>query len=318
MTFLRNSGDEEATRDELVGAPSFERTFYPGSTGFVFTAPTFTVHVQLPFHGMVLLSLDGKPIRIRLGEKIVEEQAMAIWSKDVHFDIQHSALICLGINPLHPAFRSFVKIGSANALPLKRENYASLDPLMQAAFLSRRFSHSEALMLFDGLVNETMKHLPVVQPLDIRARRLMQRVCEQPGVTVQELARELHLSYYRTSHLFTKAVGLPFRTYQLWQKLYRAGETLMKGASLTEVAHAAGFVDSAHYSKAFQTAYGRCPTDTFKVRRHIISFNDAFTKASMGASIRAAAESSGSPDCVHSPALTVDELPSNRQRLLND
>jgi transcriptional regulator GlxA family with amidase domain len=71
------------------------------------------------------------------------------------------------------------------------------------------------------------------------------------------------------------------RTYQLWQKLYKAGASLLKGASLTEVAHAAGFVDSAHYSKAFQTAYGRCPTEMFKVRQ-IIAFNlSAFRDTSL-------------------------------------
>jgi methylphosphotriester-DNA--protein-cysteine methyltransferase len=90
--------------------------------------------------------------------------------------------------------------------------------------------------------------------------------------------------------LFTETVGVPIRTYQLWQKLYKAGASLMKGASLTEVAHTAGFVDSAHYSKAFQTAYGRCPTEMFKTRRIIVFFPNAFSETSIGESIAAAIE----------------------------
>jgi methylphosphotriester-DNA--protein-cysteine methyltransferase len=89
------------------------------------------------------------------------------------------------------------------------------------------------------------------------------------------------LSYHRTSHFFAETVGVSIRTYQLWQKLYKAGAPLIAGASLTDAAHAAGFVDSAHYSRAFQTAFGRCPTKMFKTRHTTVFFSNAFRDVPM-------------------------------------
>ena len=93
------------------------------------------------------------------------------------------------------------------------------------------------------------------------------------------MARALSLSYHRTSHLFTETVGITVRTYQLWLKLYRASEPLMNGASFTAAAHTAGFVDSAHFSKAFQTAFGFSPRNALKKRRIVVYERDVFKKS---------------------------------------
>jgi AraC-like DNA-binding protein len=90
------------------------------------------------------------------------------------------------------------------------------------------------------------------------------------------------LSYYRTSHFFTHAVGISLRSYQLWQKLYKSGPPLLEGASLTEAAHAAGFVDSAHYARAFQKAYGRAPSRMFRSRRVKVHYTKPVREARAG------------------------------------
>jgi len=244
----------------------------------------------LPFYGMVVLSLDDAPVRIRLGEEIVEEHAMAIWCKDVRFEVRSTRFVCLAVNPLHGDFRSFVKIGKANVVALDRAHFRPLDALMHAAMSSRNFTQGDANSLLDGVLGLTRDRLPTVPKLDNRSRQLMLRVCEQPRVTLPELAEQMGLSYHRTSHLFAQAVGIPARTYQLWQKLYRAGLPMMRGASLTEVALAAGFVDSAHFSNAFQNAYGRSPSEMFKARRIIVFYRDAFSDSAIGKSIRDAIE----------------------------
>jgi AraC-like DNA-binding protein len=88
----------------------------------------------------------------------------------------------------------------------------------------------------------------------------------------------------------------------LWQKLYRAGAPLLAGASLTEAAHAAGFVDSAHYSRAFQTAYGRCPTDMFRIRRTVVFYDNAFRSETVARQYSAKAEQiSAIPEAAVSP-----------------
>ena len=75
-------------------------------------------------------------------------------------------------------------------------------------------------------------------------------------LSAAEAASIACLSESRFSHLFVKQIGLPFRTFLLWRRLMRAVEELAAGNRLTEAAHAAGFADSAHFSRTFQRMFG--------------------------------------------------------------
>ena len=66
----------------------------------------------------------------------------------------------------------------------------------------------------------------------------------------------MYLSPSRLRHLFVEQTGLAFKTYLLWLRLVRALEIYAEGRSLTESAHAAGFSDSAHFSRIFKRTFG--------------------------------------------------------------
>jgi AraC family transcriptional regulator len=66
----------------------------------------------------------------------------------------------------------------------------------------------------------------------------------------------VHLSPSRLRHLFVEQTGLAFKTYLLWLRLMRALADYAGGRSLTEAAHAAGFADSAHFSRVFKRTFG--------------------------------------------------------------
>jgi AraC-like DNA-binding protein len=68
------------------------------------------------------------------------------------------------------------------------------------------------------------------------------------------------LSPSRFQHLFTQEVGVPFRRYRGWHRLRAAIRVAAQGASLTAAAHAAGFADQAHFSRAFRAAFGAPPS----------------------------------------------------------
>lgn len=68
------------------------------------------------------------------------------------------------------------------------------------------------------------------------------------------------LSASRFQHLFTAEVGVPFRRYRGWQRLRSAIRVAAAGASLTDAAHAAGFADQAHFSRAFRATFGAPPS----------------------------------------------------------
>ena len=78
-------------------------------------------------------------------------------------------------------------------------------------------------------------------------------------VTLTSLAKDLHVSPSRLRHLFVEEVGLPFRTYVLWQRLQR----VLNGIgteNLTHAALAAGFADSAHMTRTFHRMLGLTPS----------------------------------------------------------
>ncbi len=78
--------------------------------------------------------------------------------------------------------------------------------------------------------------------------------------SVTQVAAAAGLSSSRLQHLFTAEIGVPFRRYRLWQRLRAAIRAAAAGASLTDAAHAAGFADQAHFSRAFRLTFGAPPS----------------------------------------------------------
>jgi AraC-like DNA-binding protein len=68
------------------------------------------------------------------------------------------------------------------------------------------------------------------------------------GVTISHLVRS-----------FSKAVGLPPRSYHAQVRLARARRLLGEGKSATWVAYECGFADQSHLSRRFRTHYGLTP-----------------------------------------------------------
>jgi AraC-like DNA-binding protein len=259
------------------GARIREHLYYPTHLGNVFATCGMTVRVHLPFHGMLVVSLSEDPIEIQIGSVQIRHHAMALWPKDVWFKAPRTPFLTLSVNPLHRDFRTFTRLPEPGVMPLDREVFASFDRLMRRA-VEGTLSLQQATQLFGELTRTTRELLPAQHRLDERSRGLTTLLLRNPRASITELAAHLKLSYHRTSHVFADAVGIPFRTYQLWQKLYLTQSPLRQRASLTEVAHAAGFVDSAHYSRAFHTAYGRCPTEMFRTRKIKVFVPDGFSE----------------------------------------
>lgn len=80
------------------------------------------------------------------------------------------------------------------------------------------------------------------------------------------LASAINVSQSWLTHRFRAEVGVPLRRYVLWQRLWRAVEIALRGATLTEAAHAAGLSDSAHLSRTFREMFGVTPSFLFEHR----------------------------------------------------
>ncbi len=94
--------------------------------------------------------------------------------------------------------------------------------------------------------------------LDLRVSRVVADMHERYDeiTPVAEIAGSVGLSASRFQHLFTRETGVPFRRYRAWHRLRAAIREVVNGSNLTHAAHAAGFSDQAHFSRAFRCAFG--------------------------------------------------------------
>jgi AraC-like DNA-binding protein len=86
------------------------------------------------------------------------------------------------------------------------------------------------------------------------------RRAPSPPPTVAALAGLVHLSESRLQHVFREQVGVPIRRYLLWHRYLTAMSHLADGATATAAAHAAGFADSAHFTRTAKSMNGFTPT----------------------------------------------------------
>lgn len=120
-----------------------------------------------------------------------------------------------------------------------------------------------ARSLVDELIGKPASSVLRDDALVSRAVELVRESLDGP-ITLAAVAKAVHRSPSRLAHRFREATGVPLRRYVLWCRLCTAVEATMRGASLTEAAHLAGFADSAHLSRTFRAMYGVAPSLLFK------------------------------------------------------
>jgi AraC-like DNA-binding protein len=79
-------------------------------------------------------------------------------------------------------------------------------------------------------------------------------------LTLDEVASHACLSPSRFRHLFSEQTSMGLRPYILWRRFILVWDLIMKGGSLSEAAHAAGFADSAHLSRTSTRNFGFAPS----------------------------------------------------------
>ena len=94
-----------------------------------------------------------------------------------------------------------------------------------------------------------------------RALLLLPGMLEGP-VRLSDLAAATGISASRLGHLFRDEIGMPFPPYLRWARVQKAFEHARRhGGTLTDAAHAAGFADSAHFTRVCHEIFGLTPTD---------------------------------------------------------
>lgn len=77
-----------------------------------------------------------------------------------------------------------------------------------------------------------------------------------------DVAASLFLSESRFLHLFREQMGIAWRPFLLWHRMICAINAIIKGSSITDAAHSAGFSDGAHLSRTFRSLFGMSARDS--------------------------------------------------------
>jgi AraC family transcriptional regulator of arabinose operon len=227
--------------------------------GYLFTSP-WVVNETTRYSASILLTANRAPFEMSVAGRAEHYQAVAIKPFITRqLRAENVQLGSIGVSPNHRHYRKFRSIHGPGFLPLDRDIYRDFDDALTAAY-NGKLHIQEAAQLFEDIVNATIYHLPRAPRPDARIERAIEMLQENPHYPLTQLAAAVGLSYDRMSHAFAESVGLPLRSYLLWQKLHMVSGLLDSGMTLTEIAATAGFTDSAHLSKAWQKAHGMPPS----------------------------------------------------------
>ncbi|HEX7643833.1 MAG TPA: helix-turn-helix domain-containing protein [Burkholderiaceae bacterium] len=100
---------------------------------------------------------------------------------------------------------------------------------------------------------------------DTRIKAALDAMAADPAADGARLARLVHLSPSRFTHLFRQQTGMSVSRYLLWSRLLAAIDAVAHGASTTAAAHQAGFADLAHMSRNFSGTFGVVPSELQKM-----------------------------------------------------
>ena len=151
----------------------------------------------------------------------------------------------------------------------------TLEALRQLAAVGGSVEQADAACVAWLGLGRSAQQTQMRDPRIVDSLALIRSGLDQP-LRLAALARALNMSPSWLSHQFTEQVGMPLRRYVLWQRLWRAVESALKGSPLTEAAHAAGFSDSSHLSRTFRATFGVAPSFLFGRRDQVlVCFADA-------------------------------------------
>lgn len=81
----------------------------------------------------------------------------------------------------------------------------------------------------------------------------------------ESLAKLVHLSESRFTHLFRQQTGMSLSRYLLWSRMVDAVAAVAQGNNMTAAAHASGFADLAHMSRTFRSMMGVAPSELHRM-----------------------------------------------------
>ena len=230
-----------------------------GVSAWVLDAPDGFGHAEFHSHHAIQITvcLDGE-LTLATATQSLSGAALAVAADARHRFAARGLLAFIFVEPESAAGRTLT------AKLFAGRDLASIDHrgfLTEAGAFRGTFERGDTREDMLALAARAVEQLAPVTCLrrpDERVQRIIDFAAanlDQP-LTLKSASASVYLSGDRLRHLFVEQTGLAFRTYVLWLRLVRAVHIYAEGATLTEAAHAAGFADSAHFSRVFKRTFG--------------------------------------------------------------
>lgn len=249
---------------ENRGAPLFAASFFKLSPG-----PHIHAHLELIYltEGQTVATIDGKDYRLNQGELLL------VFPNQIHFYrdqcpvngklITFSPELLPDIQKLLNTKLPYYPI-IKEALP--RLSIASRIERILAAYRSdlafdRIAAKGELLLLMVHLLQQVqLQDLPI-NPDSTKNVLLYCAEHYKEPITLNRMAKELHLNRCYLSHIFSDRIKISFSTLINSLRTEQACKLLCKERSITDVAYDSGFASIRTFNRVFIQNTGMTPTE---------------------------------------------------------
>lgn len=244
-----------------ASATERDNSYVLGYQGFVYTSRRIASGPTTRYPGVLLLSADYQPFVLTPegGPPLSANAAVVAPRVARSLDAQGVPLLSFNVMPSHDAYHVFRAMQRPGVLAVDRYAFSPLDEAF--GLLCRGEARlSEAALIFEQTLSVAVPLMPPAAPPDATSLQILRMLENNPELSLDELARMCGRSQQAMSRLFSAATGMSLRDYHGWLKQRRTYNLLCSKRSLTDVAQAAGFVDSPHFSRTFARWYGQSPS----------------------------------------------------------
>lgn len=234
---------------------------------FLYLGPGMDAGMHHHHAAQLCVGLDG-PLRLRSAAEMKwdENQAFYVPPDEPHEFI--ATATSTAIIYVEAESAEFAALQGTAAIRAADPGSSVIEALQQLAAAGGSVEHANTVCLAWMGLTEAAQQRCMLDPRIVDSLALIRARLDQP-MHLSALAAALSMSPSWLSHQFTEQVGMPLRRYVLWQRLWRAVELALKGNTLTEAAHAAGFSDSSHLSRTFRRTFGVAPSFLFGRRDQV-------------------------------------------------
>jgi len=259
---MQNTNAPQGRADQMEGS-NHAPMLHALDNGFMYWADFSTGRVTRRHPGVVLISRPDTPMHIKTKDCSVSGSVLAVAPRVLRqLTIDNGPYIALHVEPAHPQYRMFENISGLCGLRVfDHDQFRDFDYALELCQNPASSAHT-VHDIFDGIVARLASILGPASDRDPRMEHAIEITRNQhpEDYCFDHILDSVGLSAGRFSHLFTEQIGLPLRSFMIWQKTKDALRRLGSDTSLTEIAYDSGFSDSAHFCRTFQNSLGVPPS----------------------------------------------------------